>query len=164
MDEKYNLNEKWCLWYHSIHDKNWDKNSYKLLLNINNLFDLKLMLNCIKSEYFHNCMFFFMRKGVFPNWEDENNINGSCISLKIRNKDIVKQWELIILLIIDKSLFSSNYMDKNKNINGLSISPKKEFNIFKLWFKNNNKNLCGINEIRPYLINKNFMYKKNKTK
>ena len=30
--------------------------------------------------------------------------------------------------------------NNNNNINGISISPKKEFNIVKLWFKNNISN------------------------
>jgi len=126
---------------------------------INNLYDFKIMLDNIKNEYFHNSMLFLMRKDIFPNWEDINNKQGSCISLKIPNRDILKQWELLISLIVTHKLFNSE--DKNKNINGLSITPKKEFNIFKIWFKIDTRNLKGINIHKPYLINKNFMYKKN---
>ena len=159
MNENYEFTNKWCLWYHSINDNTWGNNSYKLLLEINNLYDFKIMLDNIKNEYFHNSMLFLMRKDIFPNWEDINNKQGSCISLKIPNRDILKQWELLISLIITNRLFNAE--DKNKNINGLSITPKKEFNIFKIWFKIDTRNLKGINIHKPYLINKNFMYKKN---
>ena len=159
MNDDYEFTDKWCLWYHSINDTTWKNNSYKLILEINNLYDFKIMLDNIKNEYFHNSMLFLMRKGIFPNWEDINNIQGSCISLKINIRDILKQWELLISLIITKRLFNTE--DKNKNINGLSITPKKEFNIFKIWFTTDTRNLKGINIHKPYLMNKNFMYKKN---
>ena len=158
-NDKYDLEQKWCLWYHSIDDDNWDCDSYKLLLTINNLYDLKIMIDYIKNEYFHNSMLFFMKKDIFPNWEDDQNRNGSCISLKIPKKDILFEWNQIILLIITNSLFLLD--SKNKSINGISITPKKEFNIFKLWFKTDTKNLKSIINKQPYLINKNYMYKKN---
>ena len=87
MNDDYEFTDKWCLWYHSINDTTWKNNSYKLIIEINNLYDLKIMLDNIKNEYFHNSMLFLMRKGIFPNWEDINNIQGSCISLKINIRD-----------------------------------------------------------------------------
>ena len=157
--ETYDLDQSWCLWYHSINDNNWDKSSYKLLLTIDNLYDLKIMQDYIKNEYFHNSMLFLMKSGIFPNWEDEKNKEGSCISLKIAKKEIMKEWEQITLLIISNELFL--FDSKNEKINGVSISPKREFNIFKIWFCDNVKNLKGIINRNPVLINKNYMYKKN---
>jgi hypothetical protein len=159
MNTNYQLNNEWCLWYHSIKINEWDKNSYKLLFEIKTLFDVDIIVNYIKSRYFHNSMFFFMKKGVFPNWEDENNINGSCISLKIPKKSIEKSWKDIIFKIIQENLFND---DKQNNLNGISVTPKKEFNIFKFWFKTDVKNLRNINESKPYILNRNFVYKKNK--
>ena len=42
------IQSKWTLWYHSITDNKWTKESYKKIMNINNLLDyqfLKLILN-----------------------------------------------------------------------------------------------------------------------
>ena len=36
---RYNLNTKWCLWYHSINDTQWTKSSYKNLYTLQNLYD-----------------------------------------------------------------------------------------------------------------------------
>ena len=47
------------------------------------------------------------------------------------------------------------------SINGISISPKKEFNIIKIWFKNNINDLKSINFIEPYITDKNGRTKKN---
>ena len=32
--DNYQLNTNWCLWYHSINDTNWNKNSYQNLYTI----------------------------------------------------------------------------------------------------------------------------------
>ena len=37
--EKYNLSSEWNIWYHSINDTNWNKNSYQNLYTIKNLYD-----------------------------------------------------------------------------------------------------------------------------
>ena len=39
------IQDKWKLWYHSINDTNWNKNSYQDIYNINNLFDYKYLMN-----------------------------------------------------------------------------------------------------------------------
>ena len=79
----YQLNTNWCLWYHSINDTNWNKNSYQNLYTIKNLYDLKSLNDSIEKIHLQNGMFFFMRENIFPTWEDPDNREGCCISFKI---------------------------------------------------------------------------------
>jgi len=54
--------------------------------------------------------------------------------------------------------------DKYEQINGISISPKKEFNIIKLWFKDNNYETVYkplFNEFNKSFLLTNSMYKKH---
>jgi len=160
MNKDYILNQNWSLWFHSIKDTSWDETSYTKLIDIQNIFDLKYIIDSLKKENFHNSMFFVMKKGIFPNWEDKKNINGSCLSLKIPKNYIQTTWDTLLIRLITNSIFFDTY--KQQYLNGISITPKKEFNIVKFWFEKNIKNLKGIQENKPYIQNKNYLYKKNK--
>ena len=74
-----------------------------------------------------------MRDGILPMWEDPENRLGCCISFKVPLKDIKSEWDKLLLKIISEDIHI-NIDDFNK-LNGISISPKKEFNIIKMWFK-----------------------------
>jgi hypothetical protein len=126
----YILSEEWNLWFHSIDDKNWKKNSYKKLLTLKSLFDYQLINDTFKKNHYQNGMFFCMRKHIFPNWEDPYNRNGGCLSFKIASNDIIEIWNKILINCVNNCILK----DKNEEITGISISPKKEFNIIKIWF------------------------------
>jgi hypothetical protein len=132
-----NLNDTWKLWYHSINDNNWDKNSYKDIYDLNNLLDYQHIKDIFQQDHYQNGMFFCMKDDIFPNWEDPDNRNGGCLSFKVPSKNIINEWNNLLLKIITNNLFLSDHYDE---INGLSISPKKEFNIIKIWFKNSDFN------------------------
>ena len=158
--EDYKLNTNWCLWYHSIENNNWNNSSYKLIYTIRNLYDIKVLNDTILTHYLQNGMFFIMRENVFPTWEDPENRNGCCISYKIPGSDLKNKWDFIFNKILTENILKDT---KNYNeINGFSISPKKEFNIIKLWFRNDNENIYElINEYPPYFIKEKSIYKKH---
>ena len=70
-----------------------------------------------------------MRDGILPIWEDENNINGCSLTIKIPSKDVKKEWDKLVLKCISENIHKN--IDKYNDITGLSITPKKEFNILK---------------------------------
>lgn len=157
MDKNYKLENNWCLWYHSIKDNNWDKKSYQKLLIFRNLFDYKLITDSFEQNYYQNGMFFFMKDNIFPNWEDPNNRLGGCLSFKIPSIDMKDTWEFLLLSIINESFFS----DDNNIINGISISPKKEFNIIKIWLKDKNYDYNKFFKVNKYLSLEKSLYKSN---
>ena len=151
MDD-YKINSSWTLWNHNIFNDNWDIESYNNLFTINNLYDLKYLIEHMNDRYIIDNMLFLMRENILPIWEDKHNSNGSICSFKVYNKDRYNQLILLIKNCIIESLHINpiNY----DNINGISITPKKNFSILKIWFKTKN-NINTINQYKPYIIHKN---------
>ena len=159
MDD-YKLNTNWCLWYHSINDNSWTNNSYKLVYTIRNLCDSKLINDTILTHHLQNGMFFIMREGIFPTWEDPDNREGCCISFKVPGSVLKTQWDFMLNRLLTEDLVKdqTNYL----KINGLSISPKKEFNIIKLWLRDNNENYTElVKEYPPFYIQEKSIHKKH---
>ena len=147
----YKLQTSWILWNHKLNDNNWKNNSYKNIFEINNLYDYKFLENIITLQNLQNTMFFLMRKDIFPTWEDPDNRDGCCASFKVPLKDIKNIWIQLVIDIISENI----HIDKNKYdiINGISIAPKKEFNIIKIWFKTDIKNIKELIQLYNHYIN-----------
>jgi len=160
MDGDDSLNTPWKVWFHSITDNSWTNGSYKLIYEIENLFDTKLIIDNIKSNHLQNGMFFIMRNDIFPTWEHVDNREGCSISFKIPASTLVENWHLILKKILTEEIMKDD--DRHLELNGFSISPKKEFNIVKLWLKENNKNYDEfINEYQPFFIKSKSIHKKH---
>ena len=156
MDE-YTLKNKWVLWFHSLKNSNWDNKSYIKVIEIKTLLDYKLLYDVLRINHLQNGMFFLMKNDIFPTWEDPNNRLGGCISFKYNN-NILNEWKKIILLLITENLSENNINE----INGLSISPKKEFNIVKVWIKDDSKDYMSIvKEYEPLVKLDKSIYKKH---
>ena len=149
--DDYKLQTSWILWNHKLNDNNWKNNSYKNIFEINNLYDYKFLENIMTLQNLQNTMFFLMRKDIFPTWEDPDNRDGCCASFKVPLKDIKNIWIQLVIDIISENI----HIDKNKYdiINGISIAPKKEFNIIKIWFKTDIKNIKESIQLYDHYIN-----------
>lgn len=154
-DTKYS----WTLWYHSVTDKDWTKDSYKKFYVIHNLGDFEILKDSLKKIHLQNCMLFLMKDDILPIWEDPENIDGCSLSFKFSGKDIVKEWNNIILNTITEDIFLKDI----HNINGLSISPKKEFNIIKIWAKDSVKKYSDLyKDYGKLFSDKNILIKPHK--
>ena len=154
----YKLKNKWTLWYHSINNKEWTNDSYVKVIELRTLLDYKLLENIFRINHLQNGMFFIMKNDIFPTWEDPNNRLGGCISFKYDN-NILKEFLKLLLLCITHNLSTEENINE---INGLSISPKKEFNIVKIWTKNYDKNHNEIvKEYEPFIKLDKSIYKKH---
>lgn len=126
------LNCKWSLYYHLQSDKSWTLSSY---VAIDSEIDTVEKVNVLNSEIpdniLYNCMFFCMKTGITPMWEDPQNKNGGCFSYRILNKNVPTIWRRLLCLM------SGNMLCSNKKheavINGITVSPKKNFCIIKIW-------------------------------
>lgn len=155
-----NLNNNFTLWYHNPNNSNWTEDSYHQILSFNNLEEFWVLDNLINKNLIENGMFFVMKEDIVPIWENDKNKEGGYISWKISRENTYDSWIDIIGHILINNLFSSNSnntetdvseMDVseinnsdannsqinsnnlNNLINGCSISPKKKFNILKIW-------------------------------
>ena len=151
------LKSVWVIWFHNPIDNNWSSSSYiKIgeITSIESFWDIYFKLS---PKIIQEGMFFLMKKGIEPLWENEQNINGGCWSYKVSKKDAYKSW-----LELSINACCENIVSDFTKINGISISPKKIFCILKIW--NNDTSYSDktyINKI--YNLNKDScIYKSHK--
>lgn len=121
------LSTNLVLWNHNINDQNWDLDSYKQIAIYKTVEDFWMYSNELTSKLINYGMFFLMKEGIMPTWEDPQNIEGGCISIKLSLMEAFELWNKIGVYLV-----SDSFDDK---INGISISPKRNFNIIKIWVK-----------------------------
>jgi hypothetical protein len=148
-DQLHLFNDKWILWFHNPLDQNWLINSYKNICNINSIEEYWSISKLFTQQIVENSMLFIMRENINPLWEDDKNKNGGCWSFKFPKNNILKIWNEFIINLLGENFI--NDINSINLINGISISPKKNFCIIKIWIgdksKNNIKFLKKINEI-----------------
>ncbi len=127
----HTLNSNWTLWAHLPHDTDWSLSSYKKVHTFNTIEHLKALNELIPDKMIKNCMLFIMRDDTKPIWEDPVNRNGGCFSYKIFNKNVTCIWNILCYAITGECLSSNKQFVSS--ITGLTISPKKNFCIIKIW-------------------------------
>lgn len=136
-DEDPFLNDVWSLYFHDPNDANWNYDSYVRLTDISSIKEYWSIHHLLKPKL-HCGMFFLMREYVFPCWDDENNRNGGCLSIKVLKQDLPQVWETISMRLIGEVLLQPKHVASKWNcVNGISTSPKKHFCIIKIWLKDN---------------------------
>ena len=147
----HKLNNTWTLWLHLPHDVDWSISSYKKVVTFDTLEDSIRLIENIDKELVEKCMLFIMKDNVKPIWEDPDNSKGGCLSYKINVDYVYEVWKKLNYYLIGGSLLDNN--DIINNINGISISPKKNFCIIKFWV--NDTAIIKSNEIFACLENNN---------
>ena len=124
----------WTLWCHLPHDTDWSLKSYIKLYYFNTVEQAVSVTEMLPPKLVMNCMLFLMREGITPIWEDVRNRNGGCFSYKVSNKDVSDCWRQLTYVLVGNSI------SVNKTVlpvvNGITISPKKNFCIVKIWLAN----------------------------
>ncbi len=127
------LNDTWSLWAHLPHDIDWTLASYKNIYTFDKVEEVSELIKFLPEKCVKNCMLFIMRKNINPIWEDDNNKDGGCFSYKISNKNIKDFWKNLTFALVGESLIEG---ELSSIVNGITISPKKNFCIIKIWLKN----------------------------
>lgn len=130
------LNNTWTCWLHYQNDNIWTLDRYQSIATLVNLKDAVLFIENLDENIIKKSMLFFMKESILPLWESEDNINGGCFSYKINNVNIVNIFKILLYKILGNTLTSDESI--LNNINGISISPKKNFCIIKIWMRNKN--------------------------
>ncbi len=128
------LNDVWCLYFHDPYDMNWENSSYKFITTISSIDDFIQVFKSF-NDLWSRGMFFIMREHITPRWEDDNNKNGGCFSYKINKDELIDKLFDIISLVIGETLGINDLI--SHNINGISICPKKNYHIVRIWIKSN---------------------------
>jgi len=129
--EFHRLADKWTMWAHLPHDTDWSITSYKKIYTIDTVEGAIAIAETIPEVLVKNCMLFLMREGIKPIWEDPKNRQGGCFSYKIINKNVFEVWKDLSYVLMGDSI--SNQPSFVANVSGITISPKKNFCIIKIW-------------------------------
>lgn len=132
-DGMHKLSNKWTIYAHLPHDTDWSLISYKKILSFDKLEEFITLTESLPDKLISNCMLFIMKDNIKPIWEDVHNKNGGCFSYKISNKSVATIWRKFSYKLVGNSLLKKG-CNKINNINGITISPKKNFCIIKIWF------------------------------
>jgi|TARA_B110000858_G_C17725449_1_gene437426 hypothetical protein len=156
----HSLDDKWDLYYHLPQDNNWELSGYTVIINSIEHVEQLLELNAhIHDTIIRNCMLFVMRTGITPMWEDPNNRNGGCFSYKVSNKYVPNVWRNLMYALCGESICMSK--EQSKEVNGITISPKKKFCIIKIWLKTTNLQDPSIISAIPNLSKQGCLFKKH---
>lgn len=135
-DDEIMLNDIWTLSFHDPNNEDWNFASYLRVYDVSTVTDFWKVHKTIK-EKLKSGMFFLMREYVHPSWDDQNNIEGGCLSIKVLKENLTDYWEELCIRLLGETLLVDEHKDKWDLINGISTSPKRFFCIVKIWMKTN---------------------------
>ena len=142
MEDFHKLSDKWTLWAHLPHDTDWSIKSYKPIYTFDTVEQSIAVTETLPEILVKNCMLFLMREGIMPIWEDPGNRDGGCFSYKVVNKSVYEVWKELTYVVVGSSV--SNQKSFVENVTGITISPKKNFCIVKIWMRNCTNQNPGI--------------------
>ena len=158
--EVYKLKNKWNLWAHLPQDPDWTVKGYKKIIQFKTIKESVGITEMLPEGLIKNCMLFIMKDGISPMWEDPKNRNGGCFSYKIANKNVAEVWRDLTYVLIGETI-SSNIPFVN-SVTGITISPKKNFCIVKIWMTNcDHQNPQVVTSDVKYLVPQGSLFKKH---
>ena len=147
MESFHKLSDNWTLWAHLPHNTDWSLKSYIQISSFSTIEEVIAVTESLPSALVENCMLFLMRKGINPLWEDPKNRDGGCFSYKVLNKNVSIAWKELTYAVTGGSISTRNGFFES--VTGITISPKKNFCIIKIWMTNcNHQNPGSINPIK----------------
>lgn len=140
------LANAWNVYFHDYMDSNWNRESYEILTSYDNATDFWTIFE-IMRDTLQMGMFFFMKNGVFPKWDDSYNNNKKfCfMSIKVLKANVPDFMEYMLVRISTDSLLTNAELEQGM-IDGVSVSPKKNFCIIKLWICTQDANYKNIDD------------------
>ncbi|NBR60098.1 MAG: eukaryotic translation initiation factor EIF4E family protein [Actinobacteria bacterium] len=144
----------WTLWFHNPEDSKWSLSSFTKIQTFTTWEEFwtvidsfqQIKLNKDYTDAFGEGMFFLMRDNIPPLWENSANIRGGCYSFRVQRREAT---DLFLVYTIATMIGISSANPENR-INGVSISPKKNFNIIKIW-NSNAKSFNNIKDIKLFI-------------
>lgn len=127
------LDDTWTLYFHDPDNPDWNVGSYVRVVDVSSIEDLAAVQHALQKKVAAG-MFFLMREHVFPCWDDKNNIEGGCLSMKLPKTSVEPFWNELSLRLICEALVKPDRRYKSEDVvNGISISPKAFYSVVKIW-------------------------------
>jgi Eukaryotic initiation factor 4E len=158
--EHHLLSNRWTMWAHLPHDIDWSIGSYKNIYTMGTVEEAIALTETLPDVLVKNCMLFLMKEGIKPIWEDPKNRAGGCFSYKISNKCVYEVWKELSYVLVGESISSQSSFVAN--VSGITISPKKNFCIIKIWMSNcANQNPGIVTSDVKGLVSQGCLFKKH---
>jgi hypothetical protein len=119
----------WTLYFHAHDEAKWNLASFTNIGTMSTWREFWSLMDGLRVESLADGMFFLMRDPIPPLWENHQNIRGGSYSIRIQKRDA---GDIFIAYTLAAMLGNMTLNGENQ-INGISISPKKGFNILKIW-------------------------------
>ena len=117
--------------------------NYNPLANVDDSTCVPVIIGCIDINALNYDSTANTNNGcIYPRWEDKHNKNGGYWSFKVPKEHSSTAWFELMVYIIGEH--GTNDPNNTMQINGISVSPKKNFCIFKIWNKDYNKSNKNI--------------------
>lgn len=127
----------WTLYYHDTQDKKWSIDTFVKIATIHTWCDFWSLFRDqeLTEKKILNGMFFLAQENIPPLWENHNNIRGGSYSLRIAQFDAY----ILFLKYCIATLLGVVVSNKDDRIICIEMSPKRGFNVLKMWNKDANK-------------------------
>jgi len=159
METFHKLSDNWTLWAHLPHNTDWTLKSYIPITTFTTVEETIAVTESMPVALVENCMLFMMRKGITPMWEDPQNRDGGCFSYKVLNRHVHAAWKELTYSVVGGSISGkAGFFD---SVTGITISPKKNFCIIKIWMTNcNHQNPSAVAPVKG-LLAQGCLFKKH---
>lgn len=124
-----NYRQSYSLYYHDPDNEDWSEESYKKIGTPKTFDEMFAMMHEIGAKRFLEGMYFWMLDPYPPMWEHRLNKRGGSYSIKIHQENALDCFEQYMAAAVLKLIA----LNSENTIVGITISPKKGFNIIKLW-------------------------------
>jgi hypothetical protein len=145
MDEQF-LDDCWTLYFHDPDDSEWTKNSYKVIGSVSTVHDWA-EIDVSFHEMWTKGMFFLMREHIQPLWEDPYNRDGGCFSFKVNKPEASSYLFKLCSQMLGNSLAKSSEAQAHTSICGISMSPKRNYCIIRIWIGDKTYNKVSLYNI-----------------
>lgn len=144
------LNDTWVLWYHDTKESDWTINGYEKLFEFDTVEDFWILYNSLVD--ITSNMYYLMRKGYPPIWDDPKNKEGSGWTFKVDKRNLTKFWEDMSCFCVGETICS-----QSENIIGLSISPKIRFATVRVWTSDRDESIDKFENVSQYTSNSSIV-------
>lgn len=121
-DGTHKLADRWVLWSHSHDNQGWRAQDYRKHCTISTVEGFWNIWNGLPSMI-NRDMWFLMRDGIPPMWEDVVNKQGGAFKFRVAGCDVDNTWLTLALHLVTENMCLSR--DDAELISGITISPKK---------------------------------------
>lgn len=157
---EHNLSDTWSLWAHLPHNTDWSDKSYINIADVSTVENTIAVTEVLPDVLIENCMLFFMRRGIIPTWEDPRNRKGGSFSYKVSNKNVQRTWRDLTYVVVGNTV--STKTEFVNSVSGITISPKKNFCIIKIWMSDcNNQNPSDVTSLIKDITPTGCIFKKH---